>query len=510
MRLRRASKRAGRSYRATASTPRCPRHSTAPANASPPRAIFRRRSRARRSTPPITPAALASTPRWKPPPRPRISTTGGSTCGCRRKRPGRRARRRRRCWGSTPDAVTLHATIAGGAFGERLETLVAEQAALLAREVGASGATDLVAQRGHAARPLPPAARARMTARLGANGQILGWLTKIAAPSTGRELAERLLGNDWRVGAALRMPGKRRSLCGRRARCRLIACPPLRSIITRPTSACRPAIGAPARISTMCSFANVSSTNWRTPPIRRRCRSASACSAASRGSRAACRPQRRWAAGKAASPAAGRASPAMPSAAAGSRCWRRRISTTAARRWSTGWSRRSIAGASINPDVVRQNIEGGLILGLSAALGGSTGITENMPDARRLSALGLPRLVRYARHHRRADLERGRARRRVANLAVPPVAPAIANALQAATGVAHPPPAADGGRRMTPPPDHPPITAAQGRRAAGQSRHARRPDVAVGPPLSRRISVRSPRRRTAADGCGSRCCAASC
>ena len=51
-----------------------------------------------------------------------------------------------------------------------------------------------------------PAAAARMTARLGSNGQILGWLAKVAAPHTGQELAGRTLANDLRgrvtLGAA--------------------------------------------------------------------------------------------------------------------------------------------------------------------------------------------------------------------------------------------------------------------------------------------------------------------
>jgi isoquinoline 1-oxidoreductase beta subunit len=78
-------------------------------------------------------------------------------------------------------------------------------------------------------------------------------------------------------------------------------------------------------------------------------------------------------------------------------------------------------------------VEGGLVFGMAQALGAATGMTENLPDARTLGALGLPRL---------ADtpditvelIASNDAPGGVGELGVPPVAPAIANALHAATG----------------------------------------------------------------------------
>jgi isoquinoline 1-oxidoreductase beta subunit len=88
----------------------------------------------------------------------------------------------------------------------------------------------------------------------------------------------------------------------------------------------------------------------------------------------------------------------------------------------------------INPDLIKQQIEGGLIFGLAAAVGCSTGFTENVADVRGLAELNLPTL---------ADspditveiIRSGSDPGGVGELAVPPVAPAIANALVAATGV---------------------------------------------------------------------------
>jgi isoquinoline 1-oxidoreductase beta subunit len=50
-------------------------------------------------------------------------------------------------------------------------------------------------------------------------------------------------------------------------------------------------------------------------------------------------------------------------------------------------------GRMVNPDLVKQQIEGGLIFGMAAAIGASTGFTENVADVREISELGLPTLA---------------------------------------------------------------------------------------------------------------------
>ena len=90
-------------------------------------------------------------------------------------------------------------------------------------------------------------------------------------------------------------------------------------------------------------------------------------------------------------------------------------------------------GRQINPDVVRQQIEGGLIFGMAGALGASTSFTENLGDARTLGDLDLPRLADVPDitvELIRSEADPGG----VGELGVPAVAPAIANALQASTG----------------------------------------------------------------------------
>jgi isoquinoline 1-oxidoreductase beta subunit len=90
-------------------------------------------------------------------------------------------------------------------------------------------------------------------------------------------------------------------------------------------------------------------------------------------------------------------------------------------------------GAQINPDIVRQQIEGGLIFGMAAALGASTGFTRGLADARGFDTIALPRLADtpdITVEVIRSDEAPGG----VGELGVPAVAPAIANALYASTG----------------------------------------------------------------------------
>ena len=50
-------------------------------------------------------------------------------------------------------------------------------------------------------------------------------------------------------------------------------------------------------------------------------------------------------------------------------------------------------GRIVNRDLARQQIEGGLIYGLSLALGSAMGLAKGFPDKNRLAALDLPKLV---------------------------------------------------------------------------------------------------------------------
>jgi isoquinoline 1-oxidoreductase beta subunit len=91
-------------------------------------------------------------------------------------------------------------------------------------------------------------------------------------------------------------------------------------------------------------------------------------------------------------------------------------------------------GRLINPDLARQQIEGGIVFGLAQALGSSTDFESGLPTTRRLRDIDLPKLadvpeitVEFARNDE--------APGGVSELGVPAVAPAIANALYSAAGI---------------------------------------------------------------------------
>lgn len=91
------------------------------------------------------------------------------------------------------------------------------------------------------------------------------------------------------------------------------------------------------------------------------------------------------------------------------------------------------AGRLINPNIARQQIEGGLIFGLAAAVGATSDYHAGIATARKLHQLGLPRLAQCPEIIVEF-VESDRPSGGVGELGVPVVAPAIANALFTATG----------------------------------------------------------------------------
>jgi isoquinoline 1-oxidoreductase beta subunit len=90
-------------------------------------------------------------------------------------------------------------------------------------------------------------------------------------------------------------------------------------------------------------------------------------------------------------------------------------------------------GRVINPNLVRQQIEGGILHGISGATGRPPIIDRGLPTATDIGQLGLPRLADTPEITVEIlPSEEGPGG--VTELAVPPVAPAIANALASLTG----------------------------------------------------------------------------
>jgi isoquinoline 1-oxidoreductase beta subunit len=334
--------------------------------------------------------------------------------------------------GIAADKVLVHPMMIGGGFGANLGHLVAEQAAVLTAQLKRpvslvwSRAEDLLHDR------YRPAAAARMAARLDRNGAILGWQAKIAAPRTGHELAQRLTGGDPVLAAAAMLPGGGDAYA-------VAGATPFYSIphyaidhhpaeIGVPTGHWRSgahsytAFFTESFVDELAHVAGTEALSFRISMLGSDTRLARCLSSvAALGG---------WGGGGAGS-------------GQGIACHSFRgshIAVLAEAHLDDGHRvrvDRLVAavdcGRAINPDVVQQQIEGGLIFGLAQALGASTGFTDNLADARRLSDLNLPRLADTPDiivQLIASEAEPGG----VGELAVPPVAPAIANALQSATG----------------------------------------------------------------------------
>ncbi len=327
--------------------------------------------------------------------------------------------------------VILHPLQLGGSFGAGLDATVAAQAAVLAIEL--KKPVSLIWSRGESLlhdRYRPPA-QARMTARLGQGGAILGWQAQIAAPDTGRALAATLR-PDAGSALALRLDPADRYVTGG-------AVPPYRI----------PAIAvdhhpADLGISTghlrggahgyTCFFtesfldelahaALAEPVSYRIgmlggEPRLARCLSTAAALGGWEGGGAGSGQ------GIAAHRFRGSHIAVMAEVSAGPPGGRPKVERLVAA---------VDCGRMVNPDLVRQQIEGGLVFGMAQALGAATGFAAGLADTRGFDRLWLPRL---------ADtpditvelIASDEAPGGVSELAVPPVAPAIANALSAATG----------------------------------------------------------------------------
>lgn len=91
-------------------------------------------------------------------------------------------------------------------------------------------------------------------------------------------------------------------------------------------------------------------------------------------------------------------------------------------------------GRLINPELARQQVEGGIVFGLAQALGASTAYERGLPLARRFRDIDLPLLSDIPEIE--VDFVRSEeAPGGVSELGVPAIAPAVANALYSAAGL---------------------------------------------------------------------------
>jgi isoquinoline 1-oxidoreductase beta subunit len=332
-----------------------------------------------------------------------------------------------RAIGYAEDAVTIYPMLLGGSFGRKIETEAAEQAAILALRM--KRPVQLMWSRGEdiARDRFRPPARARLAARMRRDGQLLGWRARIAAPATFAELSARLMP---------RMAGGN----GAEAAAVEGAVPPyvipalavdhhpadigVSTGMWRGVAHSYTAFFTECFVDELAHVANIEPLSFRMQMLGGSRRLAHCLSTVT---------------------ALGGWEGGVPGSGQGIACHSAFGSHVAMlTEVHVGGAGvvvdRIVAvvdcGRTINDDIVLQQIEGGILWGMAATLGAATGFTGGVANARNFDALHLPTLATtpeiVVRIVRSTEPPGG-----VGELAVPTVAPAIANALFAATGRRH-------------------------------------------------------------------------
>jgi isoquinoline 1-oxidoreductase subunit beta len=346
--------------------------------------------------------------------------------------PNLAARSAAKAIGMDAENVTVHPMLVGGSFGRKYEIEIAAQAAILASKVKRpvqliwSRAEDMMHDR------FRPPAKARLVARLGAAGQVDGWLCKIAAPDGFGEMRTRTLGG-------LSADQAQRDRAGEASPHAVAGATPPYSLATyavdhhpadiglatgkwRSGAHSYTAFFTESFIDELARQSGIEPFSFRMAMLGSNPRLALCLSkAASKGG---------WQGG-----VAGTGQGIACHSMLGSH-----IAVLAEAQMGDDQRVRvtrlvcvADVGKVMNPDIARQQIEGGLLFGMAAAVGNNVSVKRGIAGPKRLGKLGLPRL---------ADMPEMSVELIVSNnelggigeLGVSAVAPAIANALFAGSG----------------------------------------------------------------------------
>ncbi|MDF0546206.1 molybdopterin-dependent oxidoreductase [Sphingobium sp. H39-3-25] len=333
--------------------------------------------------------------------------------------------------GMKDHAVVIYPLQAGGSFGRKMDFEPGMQAALIAQELGRpvqllwSRLEDVVHDR-----PRAPA-RARMVAKLSRNGTIEGWLAKVAAPSALAQTWARITGEAAPHEAAhgVGAQASRLAVSGMVPPYKIgaLAIDHYPADIALPTGRWRGNADHYASFFTE-SFIDELAYRAGIEPLSFRMQMLG--------------DQPRLAHCLATVTAMGGWQGAIGGSGQGLACHMMNGSCAAVMVQAGLRDRRLHVerivaavdcGDQVNPDIARQQIEGGLIFGLASAMGGSVDYHSGLPTRAILGRMGLPRLADIGEVT--VEIIRSKAPAGgVGEVAVPPVAPAIANALYTTTG----------------------------------------------------------------------------
>ena len=325
------------------------------------------------------------------------------------------------------ESIAIYPMLIGGAFGRKIENDAAVQAAIVARHVNRP--VQLTWSREEETRSdyYRPAARGRLTGKLGPAGRIVAWHSRIAVPPVGNHMSSRVM-PDMTTGG--RDKAEQGAVEGARPAYAIpnvaiehmpvdygIDCGIWRSVAHSYT-----AFFNECFIDELAREANAEPLSFRMAmlggsPRLARCLT----SAATLGN---------WDGGE----------QGNGMGIAAHSCFGSHVAIVA--QVHIGDAQQVVVerisaavdcGRVLNPEIVRQQIEGGIIFGMAAALGGTIGFDRGAPSTTNFENLRLPRLAETPLIEVEliaSDEEPGG----VGEIAVPPVAPAIGNAIFAATG----------------------------------------------------------------------------
>lgn len=335
-----------------------------------------------------------------------------------------------RALGFDADAVTVYPMLSGGSHGRAYETDVAVQAARIAQDVGRpvqllyARSEDIMSDR-----PRPPAV-ARMVGKLGRGGMVEGVLAKVATPDASAQCWSRMARYETAAQAInVNDTATRNAVSGVMTGYDIpnLAVDHYPARIALPTGRWRSnahhigAFASECFIDEMARAASIDPMSFRMQMLGSTPRLAHCLATAASLSG--------WKGGIAGS-GQGIACHAM----AGSF-----IAVVAEAAIINGRIRllRATAvadvGEAINPDIVRQMIEGGLIYGFASATGCTTAYAGALPVNRQIHEMKLPTLADVG--DITIELVRStHASGGASALAVPVIAPAVANALATTTG----------------------------------------------------------------------------
>lgn len=322
--------------------------------------------------------------------------------------------------------ITIYPTLVGGGFGRKIEVDAAVEAAVIARRMRRpvqlvwSRAEDIAHSR------FRPPALARMRAKLGPAASILGWQAEIATTATGAELIARLRGGDSRrafAPEAAAIEGATPPYAmGALGIDHAVASIGVDTGLWRSVANSYTAFFTESFTDELAHGAGLDPLSFRIQALGPSPRLARCLTMATS--------QGGWEGGE----------PGIGQGIAAHSCFGSHIAMMA--EVSVGDEQQikvhSITavvdcGQVIHPDILRQQIEGGIVWGLCNALGNGIDIKDGRATAHNFDGLALPMMKDMP--DIRVDIVPSTAAAGGAGeLAVPPVAPAIANAVFAATG----------------------------------------------------------------------------